>query len=175
VIGNPPYIRMESFKELKIYLKSHYEVHDERSDLYAYIIERGHKILNKDGVFGMIISNKFLRSNYGKPLRDYLAGNTNVNRIVDFAGLPVFTGATVRTIILLTAKDGVASNGIHYSRPVPMEKFEAMRHRAIPVEQAISEYTYTVSRKSLVNTAWSFTEESANDVLAKARLNSQRL
>jgi hypothetical protein len=95
VIGNPPYIRMESFKQLKAYLKSHYEVHDERSDLYAYIIERGHKILNKDGVFGMIVSNKFLRSNYGKPLRDFLAHNTNVNRIVDFAGLPVFIGATV--------------------------------------------------------------------------------
>jgi type I restriction-modification system DNA methylase subunit len=175
VIGNPPYIRMESFKQLKAYLKSHYEVHDERSDLYAYIIERGHKILNKDGVFGMIVSNKFLRSNYGKPLRDFLAHNTNVNRIVDFAGLPVFIGATVRTIILLTSKDGVASDGIYYSQPLPVDKFEAVRHRALPVEQAISDYTYTVSRKSLANTVWSFTDESGDDVLAKIRLNSQRL
>ena len=39
VIGNPPYIRMEAFKELKDYLQEHYSVHEERSDLYAYFIE----------------------------------------------------------------------------------------------------------------------------------------
>jgi hypothetical protein len=34
--------------------------------------------------------------------------NATIERIVDLAGLPVFVGATVRTIILLTtpAKDG---------------------------------------------------------------------
>jgi hypothetical protein len=82
---------------------------------------------------------------------------------------------TVRTIILLTSKDGVASDGIYYSQPLPVDKFEAVRHRALPVEQAISDYTYTVSRKSLANTVWSFTDESGDDVLAKIRLNSQRL
>ena len=42
MIGNPPYVRMESFKELKEYLKAHYFSHDERRDLYVYFIERDH-------------------------------------------------------------------------------------------------------------------------------------
>src|SRR5262249_37079961 len=97
VICNPPYILMETFKELKSYLKANFESHDERSDLYSYIIERAHKLLKKHGRFGMIVSNKFLRSNYGKPLREFLRQNSIIERIVDFAGLPVFSGATVRT------------------------------------------------------------------------------
>jgi hypothetical protein len=90
VIGNPPYIRMEGFKELKDYLKACYSSHDERSDLYAYFIEKGHRLLAEHGRFGMIVSNKFLRANYGKPLREFLNANAAIERIVDFAGLPYF-------------------------------------------------------------------------------------
>jgi hypothetical protein len=56
VIGNPPYVRMEGFKEIKRYLKAKYVSHNERSDLYTYFIERGHKLLNSHGRFGMIVS-----------------------------------------------------------------------------------------------------------------------
>src|SRR6266536_2269692 len=94
VIGNPPYIRMETFKELKTYLKANYVCHNERSDLYTYFLERGNKLLNDRGHLGMIVSNKFLHANYGKPLRDFLSKNATIERIVDFAGLPVFVEAT---------------------------------------------------------------------------------
>ena len=70
VIGNPPYIRMETFKELKCYLRQHYSVHDERTDFYAYFIEREHGLLREAGIFGMIVSNKFLR----RQLRTQVAG-----------------------------------------------------------------------------------------------------
>jgi hypothetical protein len=45
---------MESFKEVKIYLKSYYKSHEERADLYTSFIERGPKILKNSGLFGMI-------------------------------------------------------------------------------------------------------------------------
>ena len=61
VIGNPPYVRMEEFKDLKSYLRDHYVSHDERCDLYVYFIERGVNLLRDSGYFGMIVSNKFLR------------------------------------------------------------------------------------------------------------------
>jgi len=50
----PPYGRMESLKEVKIYLKSHYKSDEERADLYTSFIERGHKILKNSRLFGMI-------------------------------------------------------------------------------------------------------------------------
>jgi type I restriction-modification system DNA methylase subunit len=59
IVGNPPYVRMEAFKNVKNYLKKNYDSHDERSDIYAYFIERAHKHLKEGGRYGVIVSNKF--------------------------------------------------------------------------------------------------------------------
>jgi hypothetical protein len=117
VLGNPPYIRMETFKDLKTYLKSRYASHDERSDLYSYFVERGHRLLRTGGRFGMIVSNKFLRAKYGTPLREFLNRHSAIERIVDFAGLPVFPGATVRTVVLITRRDPEGTVSITYTAP----------------------------------------------------------
>jgi hypothetical protein len=53
VVGNPPYVRMEEFKEIKDYLRREYRSYEERSDLYAYFIERAHTVLRRDARFGM--------------------------------------------------------------------------------------------------------------------------
>jgi (E)-4-hydroxy-3-methyl-but-2-enyl pyrophosphate reductase len=81
VIGNPPYVRMETFKEFKDYLKARYVCHAERSDLYAYMIERAHQLLRPQGRFGMIVSNKFLRARYGQPLREFLRRNARIETV----------------------------------------------------------------------------------------------
>ena len=117
VIGNPPYIRMESFKELKTYLAHRYVSHEERADMYVYFIEQAHRLLQPFGLFGMIVSNKFLRAKYGAPLRKFLSDNVHIQEVVDFAGLPVFQGATVRTIILLTDNDLSSDGPAQYTPP----------------------------------------------------------
>jgi len=104
IIGNPPYVRMEEFKEIKAYLKTHYQSHEERADFYTYFIERGLSLLNPRGLFGMIVSNKFAVAKYGRPLRETLEHNALIKEITDFAGANVFKGATVRTFILLACK-----------------------------------------------------------------------
>ncbi len=172
VIGNPPYIRMEGFKELKDYLKAHYSSHDERSDLYAYFIEKGHGLLTERGRFGMIVSNKFLRANYGKPLRDFLNANTAIERIVDFAGLPVFAGATVRTIVLLSVRDPKGQRAILYSPPLPAEKFAAVSGGSLTVEQAIAPETHEVAPGTLKQAVWSFGEAGADELLARLKAHS---
>jgi hypothetical protein len=171
VIGNPPYIRMEEFKELKDYLKANYSCHDERSDIYAYFIERTHKVLKHGGHFGMIVSNKFLRANYGKPLRDFLHKNASVERIVDFAGLPVFKGATVRTIVLLTSRQEQIQN-ILYSPPLSFEVFENVESRSLDIEKAIVNNTYQVPGSVLAKEAWSFANQDVSSILSKTQTGS---
>ena len=126
VIGNPPYIRMEEFKELKSYLSDKYVCHDERSDLYVYFIEREHELLKPGGEFGMIVSNKFVRANYGQRVRDSSRDVANVDRVVDLAGLPVFRGATVRTLVMLTTKRG-HSHDLSYSPPIDAETLASVQ------------------------------------------------
>ncbi|HJZ06142.1 MAG TPA: TaqI-like C-terminal specificity domain-containing protein, partial [Patescibacteria group bacterium] len=175
VIGNPPYIRMEAFKKLKIYLKTNYACHDERSDLYAYFIERAHKLLNEHGRFGMIVSNKFLRANYGKPLRDYLGQHAAIEGIVDFAGLPVFKGATVRTIVLLTSPKTNDSQPLLYSPPMAVDKFAAIESGSLAIENAIAETTYEVSSTALAQPVWSFVKREADDFLSRINAECQPL
>jgi hypothetical protein len=168
VIGNPPYIRMETFKELKDYLKSNYVCHDERSDIYAYFIERAHKALKVGGLFGMIVSNKFLRANYGKPLRDFIQQNAGVIRIVDFAGLPVFKGATVRTIIFLSSHKR-QNEVLLYSSPLSMDVFSQVEAHMISVDDAISGITFEVSSDALKKDPWSFAKQNADDLLSRLK------
>ncbi|MGI9059001.1 MAG: Eco57I restriction-modification methylase domain-containing protein [Ktedonobacteraceae bacterium] len=175
VIGNPPYIRMETFKELKMYLKANYICHDERSDLYTYFLERGHKLLNSHGRLGMIISNKFLRANYGKPLRDFLSKNASIEQIIDFAGLPVFVGATVRTIILLTTQDKKGGDTALYSPPPSMDKFLMIKAGSFSIDQVNEGSTYHVPFSALSDTAWNFANSHEDALLARLRSTYQPL
>src|SRR6185312_16142072 len=166
VIGNPPYIRMEAFKELKNYLKDHYRSHDERSDLYAYFLERGNVLLKNNGWFGMIVSNKFLRANYGKPLRDYLKANASIEEIVDFAGLPVFSGATVRTIVLVATKPN-AARPIRYSPPMTEDAFNSVEAGLTTIDEVVNTTSYEVESASLNSEVWSFSDQQTAQIVAK--------
>ncbi|MCX6841287.1 MAG: Eco57I restriction-modification methylase domain-containing protein [candidate division WOR-3 bacterium] len=102
VVGNPPYVRQEVLGGLKEYLCYRFKSYASTADLYVYFIEQAHRMLRTDGYFGMIVSNKFMRTNYGKGLRAYLAGNSQICRIVDFGELPVFEDAATFPAIILT-------------------------------------------------------------------------
>jgi hypothetical protein len=169
VIGNPPYVRMETFKELKTYLKTTFACHDERSDLYAYFVERAHTLLKDGGRFGMIVSNKFLRANYGRSLRRFLGNSATVERVVDFAGLPVFQKATVRTIILLTCRPRRDNYEVLYSPPVSPDVFQALAGGSLQVEQAIAHSTYHIASEALERAVWGFGRRETDDLMARLR------
>ncbi|NPV63321.1 MAG: N-6 DNA methylase [Methanotrichaceae archaeon] len=170
VIGNPPYVRMEEFKEIKCYLRSNYASHEERSDFYTYFIERGQQLINRDGKFGFIVSNKFLRAKYGKNLRYLLLKRARIDQVIDFAGLPVFRGATVRTIILLGSplkEDG--NYNILYSQPLPLSKFQLLSSGVLSIEDAIKQSISEVPSSYLVQSYWSFNCIESEKLLRKLR------
>ena len=167
VIANPPYVRMEEFKETKAYLKSQYASHDERSDLYAYFIERAHLVLKEGGRFGMIVSNKFFRANYGKPLRAFLNSAAKLERVVDLAGLPVFQGATVRTAVLITSRSTGRSTPILYTPPAPLEVFTRVESGAVPLETITLTESYAVPNSALTDDDWSFAKPEVRTLLKR--------
>ena len=175
IVGNPPYIRMEVFKSIKPYLKKNYASHDERSDIYTYFIERGNKLIKPGGRYGVIVSNKFLRANYGAPLRDLLRQRARVQRIVDLAGLPVFKGATVRTIILLTSQEADTDKPLIYSPPIPPATFTTVEAGLLSVEKAITGLEYKVSSASLAQPVWNFIKRDKDDLFGKLKERGRRL
>ena len=99
IIGNPPYIRQEEFKEIKSYLKQNYTTFTGTADLYVYFIELGMRCLGKGGTFNFITPNKWMRVAYGKLLRNFIKEH-QINSILDFGDLPVFEEATTYPCIL---------------------------------------------------------------------------
>lgn len=99
VIGNPPYLRQEALKEQKKYFETHFEVYQGTADLYAYFIEKGLALSRPKGQFSYIVANKWMRANYGKPLRKFLLSK-QIEEIIDFGDLPVFTTAITYPCII---------------------------------------------------------------------------
>ena len=114
-IGNPPYIRQEALGDIKSFLAT-YQTYSGIADLYVYFVEQAHQLMQAQGQFGMITSNKFMRANYGKGLRVYLSTNTTLNEIVDFGELPVFEDAAAMPAILLTQRESVDAQVFRFTQ-----------------------------------------------------------
>lgn len=108
VIGNPPYIRMESFKIIKNYLQSHYETHAERADIFFYFVEKSASLLKMDGRLGFILSNTFTRSESGTSLRRFINRKFLIQELVEFGDFLPFEGATVYPIITILERTNSA-------------------------------------------------------------------
>ncbi|GCA72874.1 modification methylase PaeR7I [Microcystis aeruginosa NIES-2519] len=104
-VANPPYVRMELFKEIKPALRKNFpEVHSDRSDLYCYFYGRALQLLKQGGMLAFISSNKWFRAKYGEKLRQHIADTCQVRSITDFGELPVFESAAVLVMIFLAQK-----------------------------------------------------------------------
>ena len=106
VIGNPPYIQLQSNggKLGKLYEKSGYCSFVRTADLYCLFYERGWQLLKRDGHLCFITSNKWMRAGYGANLREFFTKKTNPLLLIDFAGVKVFENATVDANILMYVK-----------------------------------------------------------------------
>ncbi len=101
VLGNPPYIRIQSLdKSLKKYFSDKYDSATKNYDLYVLFDECGINQLKPGGNLIYIQSHKFLNSDYGIGVRDLIAKNKWLYSIVDFGAAQMFSSVTTYTCIL---------------------------------------------------------------------------
>ncbi len=168
VIGNPPYVRMETFKEVKSYLRDRYRTHAERMDIYGYFIELEHELLRSGGRFGMIVSNKFLRAHYGMELRRYITENAQLETMVDLAGLPVFPDATVRTVIITSRRTPNGNQApMRYTAPMSVNDYADVAARLRSLQDVVEKTAYEVQPQYLLGETWSFARAEENALLMK--------
>jgi len=113
VIANPPYVRADdpSMKELRaLIMKSkHFETLWEKWDLYVAFIEKGFKLLKKEGVLEYIIPDAYMASKYAQKSHEYFLTNAKINRINFLNDIKVFE-AGVKNIIIEYQKENNANN-----------------------------------------------------------------
>ncbi|AWG21062.1 restriction endonuclease subunit M [Flavobacterium faecale] len=164
VIGNPPYVRQELFKEIKPYLEKNYKCYNSVADLYTYFIEKGIKHLIKtDGIYSVIVANKWMRANYAKELRIWLK-EQNIIEIIDFKDLPVFADAIAYPCILTVGGNKKSENfvGVEVSTLL----FPSL-------DQYVQSHKSTVNRFILRNEGWSIADDKIMKIIS--RLTQEKL
>lgn len=107
VIGNPPYIQLQKMDtDADTLQKMNYETYERTGDIYCLFYEMGMKLLKPGALLSFITSNKWMRANYGKSLREHLSSKYNPTLLIDFANNKIFDSATVLVNILSLEKCG---------------------------------------------------------------------
>ena len=160
IIGNPPYVRQETLgEEFKAYAKQNFETYAGTADLYIYFIEQAHKLLKYGGYFGMIVSNKWMRSNYGKALREFLKRESQLVEIVDFGELPVFGEVLAYPVIIISQREKTQKQYFNYS-PIKSLDFDSL------VEEVKSSVV-NLDERAIEGDIWSLTTSNSKDILDK--------
>ena len=100
VIGNPPYIQLQSMAGQLDCLQQRYSTFEKTGDIYCLFYELAAKICKAKGLVSFITSKAWIRTNYGKTLRRYLTTNVEVQQFLDLADNNVFSSATVGSSIV---------------------------------------------------------------------------
>ena len=104
VIGNPPYVQLQSMGEMSEKLSAcGYESFHKGADLYCIFTERGYQLLKRGGIQSFIMPNKWMLVEYGKPLRKFLS-KTGLQQILNFGDIQFFQEATTYVCIFVTQK-----------------------------------------------------------------------
>ena len=176
VIGNPPYVRQEAFKDDKPQLKPHYATYSGTADLYVYFYERSFQLLNPGGCLSFITSNKWFRAKYGADLRQYMATHTELRQIIDFGDEAVFDALAYPTIVIAT-KRGQPVSLVDAQNDVLVLNWDSQNpdHRVSDFPDVFADQRFAVPQYELKPGGWQLEPPRKRKLLERLRKAGQPL
>jgi type I restriction-modification system DNA methylase subunit len=168
VIGNPPYIRQELLSPFKPYLQENYQTYDGVADIYIYFYEKGLNLLKPAGIISYIVTNKWLRSGYGEPLRRFFSQESVFEQIIDFGHAPIFEDADTFPCIIAARKSEV-SNTENENKSVLVCAVPRGELKNINLIQYVQnpEHSFTIPWSRFTANAWSLEPPAVDDLMRK--------
>lgn len=162
VIGNPPYIRIQTLNETNRnqvqYFKDRYRsARKGNYDIYVVFVERGLELLHPRGELAYILPHKFFNAQYGEPLRELVANGKYLRHVVHFGDQQVFPGATNYVCLLFLSRIGATE-----CRWVSVDDLAAWL-----ASGRCAEATLPATR--VTSAAWGFATGRAADLVDKLR------
>ena len=157
IVGNPPYVRQEQFKEIKPYLQQKFKSYNSIADLYVYFVEKGITLLTQKGFMSFIIPNKFLKTEYGLNLRTFLKNSAMISKIYDFDDYPVFEDATTYPMIIVLKKEGRS----------PMLYSKLLNRKSSNPLSDMKYIEQTISQDGLGSSSWIFVDKNTDSIVRK--------
>lgn len=168
VVANPPYVRMELFKDDKPELQATYSnVYAGRADLLVYFFARAFQLLKNAGQLSFITSNKYLRAGYGKGLRKFLSADLSINTIIDFGDLPIFE-ATAYPCVLIAKKEKPVNQSIYAISIADIDLLNALG-------ETVKDLGSIISQSNLSEDIWQISDADTQRVLNKMRHSATTL
>ncbi|HPJ97433.1 MAG TPA: N-6 DNA methylase, partial [Syntrophales bacterium] len=137
VIGNPPYVRIQAMNEWAPLEVDHYKRRYRAAskgnyDIYVVFVEKGLELLNGQGRLGYILPNKFLVTDYGRPIRELTAERCALSGLIDFGHEQIFLQATTYTCLLFLS--GSESAVFKYAKVKPSSQAlaEQLDYQVLP-------------------------------------------
>ena len=167
VIGNPPYIRIQTMKEwapaeVEFYKRRYRAASKGNYDIYVVFVEKGLELLNPRGRLGFILPNKFLSTDYGQQLRGLISERKSLHRLIDFKHDQVFLQATTYTCLLFL----VGGQGEKYEYAV-----------AVPSPDILtSELQFSIHDiEEISESPWVFSSSEIHNISSKLETDSNPL
>jgi type I restriction-modification system DNA methylase subunit len=176
VIGNPPYIKIQTMKEWAplegdFYKQAYTAASTGNYDIYVVFIEKGLNLLNPDGCMGFIQPHKFFQAKFGEPLRKHLSGKKAITEIVHFGAEQIFAGPTTYTCLLFLSQ--IPQEGMRFVSVKKMAN-PATLLSAIQTHTPHPEYEEAILPQPSQD-EWSFSTGGTDVVLRKLRQQPQTL
>jgi adenine-specific DNA-methyltransferase len=167
VIGNPPYVDAKKLAAISNILKEKYKVYYSSSDLSSYFFELAFNLLSDNGLLSYINTNKFFKTEYGKPLRNFIL-NYNVQSIINFEQVPIFDEALVSSLILVSQKN--------------LNKSDFYVSEFFKEEIILKDFRFEIeTRKKIIDVAdfneepWNFSNQLTTKIFKKLYTNSIKI
>ena len=168
IIGNPPYIEAKKLKYISNVLKNWYKVYSGTADLSIYFIEHGLKLLNEHGILSFITTNKFLNTEYGKPVRKYIA-DKHIHQLINFEQVEVFEDILVSSVILIIQNNKAEiDNNFVFQQFYKMKSVE-FKENFVYLYENFGNYP----QKVLDDKEWSFS--STEELMLKQKIEKEKV
>ncbi|MBD3227394.1 MAG: N-6 DNA methylase, partial [Candidatus Lokiarchaeota archaeon] len=168
IIGNPPYIRQEQINHLikdfdyKKLLSKLYNPFKSTYDLSIFFILRSLQLTKIGGLHSFIITNKWLRANYGIPIRNLIKEKTKILKIIDFSGLAIFKGINIDTMIYIIQNiEPKQENKFFYNHPNDL--------------RLIKDDGRSIKQKNLSDSIWRFSDKLTHEIQAYLNEHAEKL
>ena len=196
VIGNPPYVNMQTMPEEQKYCEAFYpEIYTGQNDLLYYFVVKGLEVLKNNGTLGYITARYFLESSYASKFREYLLNNSCIKQIIDFKNVQLFAGVNLKTnkkmninvlttIVILEKEETEERRKKNKIKVVKVNAWEGkVESLFVHITENISKDEYfdnhievfTIDQSTLDSNIWSLTPLSVTNLLEKANENSLKL
>jgi type I restriction-modification system DNA methylase subunit len=159
VVGNPPYLRIQGLKDSDTnqteYFERTYSSATGKYDLYALFMEKAFSLIKPTGTLSFILPHKFLVSDFGRGIRQFILDKKALNSLVSFGSDRIFQDAMTYTCIVKMTHDN-----------------SSLQYRLTPKENLFNhEKQTTIKYTDLGKVTWNLSNKLTSGILNK--INSQ--